>query len=269
MIIPYICEFCGHKFYSKIGTTTLEKERKEKYDHLRTHPEYAKRINKFLDNYSHTKKLVTIPIKIPEYPQNDIHSFVDIVYDSEKDGQLQAILVKFDLLLSKYGLLLEKQEKNVVRRKTLNNFFTFIAELEVIDAIKKTFSNVPEIVKSNNDFSNDFILDNMYFEVKCPLETNRPIHEYITDWKRQRQLANISENKIKILIIKTDYRYPHFPIFDAGIKRALSGDVKHLFWNCCITYNPYHKRGDFYSLNITNAETLKLLTLLKDQLVIY
>lgn len=265
-IMPHSCEFCGQKFYSKIGVNiTEEEERKEKYDHLRAHPEYVQKINKLLDNYPNIKKWVPVG-EIPEYPKKNIHAFVDVVYDSETFGEYCDKLLKFDALLSKYADTLDKQEKNVVQRKTHDNFFSFLAELEVIDAIGKTFSKNPEIVKSTHVVNNDIILENRYFEVKCPMETKKPLNEYITDWKNQRQLANIGKDKISVLVIKTDYKYADFPVIAGGLERVLANNNKSVFWNCCITYNNFNKKGDVIGLDIAEKDIEKL-TQLKENLI--
>ena len=94
------------------------------------------------------------------------------------------------------------------------------------------------------------------------METKKPLNEYITDWKNQKQLANVDRDKISVLIIKTDYIYPDFPIIVGGIMRAIENNNKQIYWKCCITYNSFNKLGDVEivtSLDEDNKEDFDIM----------
>lgn len=238
------CEFCGLKFYESKVSEKIEEQ--NKYLHLITHPEFFEKVNTILLKFENLKKFIKIKKGISPLNKDQWrHNLLAILYNYE---DYETLLNKLDIYLGLYGIELELNHPNIIKRK-INDTFSFYSELKVYDTIKKS-NLVCSTLDGSNNKDVDFFLknDDLAIEVKTPLNQNKSLHQFVSNYQTQKQLdfrRKKFPNEINILCVNTTYVYPEFPIKNGDwFERGLLEKGDNLFWDCCITFNTRNKKSD-------------------------
>ena len=261
MISTFVnCEFCNFQFYSGDGTD--QSLQIEKYEHLINHSEFFDKIKNNLKEFPNIAKYVRSKTKGALNNKRNTHQFFGIIYNYQNQQYLSK-LSRLNYWLGEYGNLFAHKHKGIINRKLSADFFSFFSELELFNTLKKLNLNV-EILDGSNELGVDFVVPdlNISFEVKTPLEIKNNLGIFISSKETQKQIINrkkAHEKEILVLVIDSQYAYHEFPIrLGDWVERKLINSYSNIFWDCCITFNSFHRKSDIQI--IPNANLSKQLT---------